>query len=206
MTEQTQATTDPNTSTSVAAPADATFASAQSMLGDASAQAQAAPTEGETATTETTPIGAPESYQFTAPEGQSYDPKVLDGFSEAMKDLNIPQDKAQATLDKLAPLIANQMQEAVQKQSQQWADQVRSDPEIGGQNLDAHLAVAKGALEKFGSPELTKLLNESGLGNNPQLVKLLYNVGKATSQDTFVSGRQATSPKSAAQTLYPNLN
>jgi hypothetical protein len=208
MTETTTAAVEssPSNSTAEATPATPAVTTAAEVP----AQAPVTPTDGEQAQTESTeaPQGAPEKYEFQAPEGQSYDPKVIEGFSEAMKELGIPQDKAQATLNKLAPLIAAQQQEAVEAQSQQWADALRNDKMIGGTNLDANIAVAKGALEKFGSPELTTLLNESGLGNNPEMARLLYNVGKATSGDTFVGGRQGgnASTQSFADRMYGSKN
>jgi hypothetical protein len=36
------------------------------------------------------PEGAPENYEFKAPEGHEYDSSVINAFSEAAKELNIP--------------------------------------------------------------------------------------------------------------------
>ncbi|MEC7472463.1 MAG: hypothetical protein VX946_03765 [Pseudomonadota bacterium] len=44
------------------------------------------------------------------------------------------------------------------------------------------------AIEKFGSPELRQVLNDSGLGNHPELVKFCHRIGKAISDDSLVLG------------------
>jgi hypothetical protein len=66
-----------------------------------------------------------------------------------------------------------------------WADEVKTDKDIGGDKLAENLGVAKKALD-LGPPELKALLNESGLGNHPAVVKWAIAVGKALSEDKFV--------------------
>ncbi len=51
--------------------------------------------------------GAPEKYEFKAPDGREYDAEVLNNFSEVAKDLNLSQDAAQKLLDKMAPIVIN---------------------------------------------------------------------------------------------------
>ena len=61
--------------------------------------------------------GAPEKYEdFKAPQGVSLDADVVKGFSEVAKELNLPQDKAQAVIDKVTPILA-----------QKQADQIRAN-------------------------------------------------------------------------------
>ena len=66
--------------------------------------------------------------------------------------------------------------------------------------------VAKKALETFGTPELRTLLNESGMGNNPEVIRAFYRVGKAISEDKFVSGKATPADANDARSLYPNSN
>lgn len=152
------------------------------------------------------PQGAPEKYEFKAPENSTLNDSVMAAYSEVAKELNLPQEAAQKVLDKVAPVIAAQQAEAFQKVQTEWLDAVKADKEFGGDQLDANVAIAKKALDTFGTPELTKLLNETGLGNNPELIRAFYRAGKAISQDRFVAaGSGAQEPKGAdAKVLYPN--
>lgn len=170
---------------------------------------QQAGTEGQTAGADASSEGdkgvqqgAPEKYEFKAPEGTQLAEPVVSAFSEVAKELNLPQESAQKVIDKLAPIIAKQTADAGQAAFKQvnegWMEATRTDKEFGGDKLDANLAVAKKALDAFGTPELRTLLNETGLGNNPELIRAFYRAGKAMSEDTMVPGSK--SPPAAGKT------
>lgn len=170
-------------------------------------QQAAAQTETETEGEAAKPVeGAPESYEFTAPEGQQFDSGVIETFSSVAKELNLPQDKAQMVLDKMAPVIAQRQAEQIAAAHAQWAEQTKADKELGGDRLPETLAVAKKALETTGTPELRQLLDQSGFGNHPAVIRHFYQVGKAISQDGIVnSGDGITSGSAgrpAADVLY----
>ncbi|AQW29122.1 hypothetical protein B0B51_03235 [blood disease bacterium A2-HR MARDI] len=167
--------------------------------------AEGANTESEQAK----PQGAPEKYEFKAAEGQpEFDPQVIDQFSEVAKELNLPQDAAQKVLDKMAPALAARQAEVLETARNQWADEAKADKEFGGDKLNENLAIAKKALDQFGTPELRTLLNESGLGNHPEVLRVFYRAGKAISEDAIVSGGAGTKgsqgPRDLAAALYPN--
>jgi hypothetical protein len=113
-------------------------------------------------------------------------------------------------VDRLAPKIAERNTTAALEQLEvakaDWANASKSDKEIGGEQLSQNLAVAKKALDAFGTPELRTLLNESGLGNHPEIIRAFYRAGKQISEDSFVPGstRPGANSRSAAQALYGN--
>jgi hypothetical protein len=154
--------------------------------------------------------GAPEAYEFQAIEGQEFDPEVMKSFSEIAKELDLPQDAAQKVLDKVAPKILERQMQALENVRNEWAESARTDKEFGGDKLNDNLVVAKKALDSFGTPELRKLLNESGLGNHPEMIRLMFRAGKAISEDRFVGGTrggQKSGPKGfndLASALYSN--
>ena len=71
--------------------------------------------------------------------------------------------------------------------------------------LGENLAIARKAID-LGPPELKELLNSSGLGNHPEVVKLAYKVGKAISEDRFVTGSPKGPSNDPAKKLFPNMN
>lgn len=176
-----------------------TAATAEALYGD---KQQA--TEGKTQTTQESapagdktdgkasdaegdkPAGAPEKYEFKAPEGKEFAADTIKDFSEIAKELNLSQEAAQKLLDKMAPSIEARQVQQLEAIRNEWADAAQVDKEFGGEKLNENLAVAKKALDAFGSPELRALLNESGLGNNPEVIRFMYRAGKAMSEDTFV--------------------
>lgn len=156
------------------------------------------------------PAGAPERYEFKAHEGYEFDAGVLDAYTEVAKELNLTQDAAQKVLDKVAPRLQERQLEQVEAIRNEWAQSSRVDKEFGGEALNANLAVAKKALDAFGTPELRSLLNESGLGNHPELIRFMFRAGAAISEDRFVAGSQGGKgavPKNfndLANALYSN--
>lgn len=145
--------------------------------------------------------GAPERYDFKAGEGVSYDAAVIDAYSEVAKELNLSQDNAQKVLDKMAPVIAARQSEQIAALHADWANSSKADKEFGGEKLAENLGTAKKAMDAFATPELRTLLNDTGLGNHPEVIRMFYRAGKSISEDSFVAGR-ATSAKSAADVLY----
>lgn len=102
--------------------------------------------------------------------------------------MDLPQDKAQLMLDKMAPVLAQRQAEQIQAVRTEWADTSRADKEFGGDKLGESLATAKKAMDAFATPELRTLLDESGLGNHPEVIRLFYRTGKAMSEDSLVTG------------------
>lgn len=166
-------------------------------------QAEGTKTEGEQ---EKKPEGAPESYEFKAPEGVQFDDAVIGAFSEVAKELNLPQDQAQKVLDKMAPVIQARQLEQFQTARLDWAEAAKSDKEFGGEKLAENLGMAKKALDTFASPELRTLLDESGLGNHPEIIRMFYRTGKAISEDSFVSGQGGKTNQGDARRLYSASN
>ena len=145
---------------------------------------------------------APETYEFTPAEGYEFDPRTLAAFSEVAKELGMPQDSAQKILDKMAPAMAEKQQAQMEEVRNGWAESSKADAEFGGDKLTESLASAKKALDAFGSPELKTLLNETGIGNHPDVIRFMVRAGKAISEDGFVSGARSAGNAASAQNLY----
>lgn len=174
----------------------------------ADAQADAGTTEADTAAEGDKPEGAPESYEFKAPEGVVFDDAVIGEFSTVAKELGLSQDAAQKIVERLTPKLAERtaqaQAEAVTRYRTELVSQVKADKEIGGDKLNERLAVADKALSAFGTPELRTLLNTSGLGDHPEIIRAFYRAGIAISEDKFVLGgtKPTKAEQSAASKLY----
>ena len=165
--------------------------------------AESAQIEGEKGTK---PDGAPESYEFKAPEGVQFDDALIGAFSEVAKDLNLPQEQAQKVLDKMAPVMQARQLEQLQAVRADWAESAKTDKEFGGEKLAENLGMAKKALDTFATPELRALLNESGLGNHPEVIRMFYRTGKAISEDRVVTGQGGAANQGDARRLYAASN
>lgn len=211
MTEATsgQASTDTATATPAAsapAPASAPVAAqapaAAAPAASTETPAQAAPAT-ETPAEPAKPAGAPEKYEFKPTEGIKFDDKVIGKYSEIAKELNLTQDGAQKMLAEVAPLIAQQQADAFKATREGWAEAAKADKEIGGDKFTANLALAAKARDAYFTPEFVKLLNSTGLGDHPEMIRGFAKIGKSVSQDGFVSGGSGATPlATAAERLY----
>ena len=57
-----------------------------------------------------------------------------------------------------------------------------------GKAYDEKMDMAKNAAKQFGGDELMSLLDSTGLGNEPALIKAFANIGKAVANDEIIGG------------------
>ena len=187
-----------------------------SLLGDTTSETATEP--GKTAADGDKPAAekpgdAPAYEDFKLPEGVTLDKAGLDAFTSIAKEVGVPQEKAQALLDlytaKMTDALAGAKaagDAATQARNAGWQAQVKADPEVGGANLTANLSIAAKVIDQFGGAALRKALNETGAGNNPDIVRAFIRVGKMLSEPTFTRGQPVTAAKGLAESLYPSLS
>ena len=146
--------------------------------------------------------------EFTMPEGMELDSAMLEEAMPLFKELNLTQEQAQKLVDfqsKQAQAGQQGQVDAFNQLKTDWLDQAKADKDIGGDKFNENVATARLALSKFGSEGLTKLMNDYGIGNNPEMIRFMYNVGKLMKEDVPDFGN---APKSSAKDrvdiLYPN--
>jgi hypothetical protein len=173
--------------------------------GDAGDGAKPDDKQGDKGETKT---GAPESYDFMVPEGvEQLDSQLVETFTPLAKELGLSNDQAQKLVD-IAPQIqqrmAQQQAEAWGKQLEAWVGEVKADKVIGGDNLPATMASAQKVMQQFGTPELKAALEQTGMGNHPELVRLFAKVGKAMGEDSLVAGGKSSGGSgSIVDAFYP---
>lgn len=155
------------------------------------------------------PAPAPEAtldYSALKFDGLDVSDSVRSQFTELLGTHKVAPEAADAILS-VAKEQATAQAEAFNQQVSEWATAAKSDPEFGGENFERNLGVAAQAMGKFATPELKTFLNETGLGNHPELVRLMYRVGKSISDDAFVSGQGSTAAPQGdtAKRLFPNM-
>lgn len=195
--------TTTDTGTQVATPAAAEATPPVTMV-EQGAEATATADNPPAAESEPAAQVAAEYEAFSLPEGVTADEEVLGEFKATAKELGLSQEGAQKLVE-LQSKVALKQQEAMRHMKTQWAEAAKTDKEFGGEALNENLSVAKKALDAFASPDLRTLLNESGLGNHPEVIRHFIRVGKAISEDgRVVSGTKAVTPSDPARRLFPN--
>ena len=144
---------------------------------------------------------------FTYPEGTVVDETIQDAFKAAAKEAGLTQAQAQHLTDMGSLMRTKVMADHQAAQAQvynDWAEQSRSDKEFGGAKMDENLAIAGKAINAFATPELKALLDSTGIGNHPEMIRAFYRAGKAMSEDNLVpGGKGPAATSSLADRLYP---
>lgn len=152
--------------------------------------------------------GAPEAYDpFEFPSKCHVDSAMLDMFHGRAREMNLSQQAAQTLVDmhlQSLESFCRLQHDATRRQQEFWIEAVRRDPEIGGHRLQENLSYAAETIRRLGTPGLQAALNESGLGNHPEIVRFFVRVGQAIGEGRYVPGGYRT-PRSAAEILYPNM-
>ena len=155
--------------------------------------------------------GAPESYKdFTFPKDIELDDELMTQAKNVFKELNLTQEQAQQLVD----FESNVKSEEIQRQHKAW-DELQdtwkkaseNDKEFGGDGLDANLAVAKQGRDAFGDKEFNEMLEVTGVGNHPEMIRFLFKIGKLVSEDKILQGSgSAYGSATQAERLFPDMN
>lgn len=105
-----------------------------------------------------------------------------------MFDAGLSKAQAETIFTKYNEHIGGIFEATVAKQEQQvteWIDQLKVD---FGQAFQQKIVLAKTAMQEFGGEDMTALMEETGLGNHPAVVKFMSAVGAKLSGDKIVDG------------------
>ena len=150
----------------------------------------------------------PEKYDLKIPDGAEIDPAHVEKISSYAKEKGLTNEEAQGILSRDAELISsfkNGQREQLAKASSEWIESSKSDKEIGGEAFTRNVELAKRVIDRFGTDEFKKALDDTSLGNHPELVRLLVRIGKGMAEDQFIpAGSQSGGKRSAVDILYGN--
>lgn len=140
------------------------------------------------------------------PEGFEAMPEVMAGLTEFVNEHGLTKEAA----EKLAPLGALIAESAVAKVTAEmdtirsnWREEIANDPVLGSKE---QMAIANKGLEAYGSPELRKLLDETGLGDAPAVIRAFHKIGLTVKEDVVERGGSGdTRITSAADVMYPTM-
>lgn len=162
--------------------------------------------------------GPPEKYELSLTvkdaEGKDQkvdiDPVLLTEATPILKELGLSNEQA----NKVAGLVPKVQERLIQQQNDDfsavkagWAKEAQADEEIGGKKWKETQAFAARALDHFGAPKgspFRALLDETGLGNHPEMIRMFRKIGEAAGEDgTFARGDAKIDKKPREEVLYP---
>jgi len=148
-----------------------------------------------------------EEYELSKPEDSLLSDADMERIASYAKEQGLSKDAAEKLVTDRSKAIddfhqsnLNDHKELVDK----WAAECKDDKEIGGDNYNESVVCAKNAVSRFGSEAFKKQLEDTGFGNNPEVVRVFARIGRAMESDSLVKGgaAQAGDSRSAADILF----
>lgn len=161
------------------------------------------------------PPTAPEKYDFTGlklPAGVTLHEPILKAVEPLFKEFGLTQEAASKLIDAHAKALAKVETDAEAKRESDFKDWMKTTVEgyhttlrkEWGAATDANLAIAQKGMAKVISPEMKRLLDETGLGTHPEFVKAFFQVGQVVSEDKPPTNGTPATRKSNAEVFYGN--
>ena len=124
-------------------------------------------------------------------------------FKKLAAELKLPAETVEKLMQWEAQTTENSRQLSDQQRThilQKWTQQSK---ELWGGTYQQEIARALQAAQRFGGPELRELLEVTGLGSHPIVIKTFHAISQQISEDVSVSGRLRNSTdKTFAEALY----
>ncbi len=124
-------------------------------------------------------------------------------FKTLAAQLNLPAETVQKLVAWEAAIADDEQKKTQADRAdilQKWTDRTK---EILGPSYQREICRALEAVDRFGGPQLRELLEVTGLGNHPVIVKTFQQISAQIGEDISVSGRTRHQiDKTFAEALY----
>lgn len=160
-------------------------------------------------------LGAPEKYAFDLGEGVTFDQDAFDAIEPVLRDMDLSQDAANKIIggyaEKVLPVLQQraetQAAEAGQQLIADWAKETMADKELGGSRLEESKSLAARTISRFlpdnaEGQQFRTFLNESGLGNHPQMMRMLSRIGRELGEAKADPGTGGGRPLTTEEKFY----
>ncbi|MFA6293604.1 MAG: hypothetical protein WC637_17590 [Victivallales bacterium] len=145
----------------------------------------------------------PEKYEFKTPDGMQIDPQALEAATPVLKELGLPQSKAQKLVDVYAALQKEQTiraETALINQRKAWREEITKAPD-GAETV----SMARKAIKQLGDETFANMVTTSWMGDHPSVIRFLANVGRLIGDDRIIDGSRGSLAKpTLEQRFYPN--
>lgn len=151
----------------------------------------------------------PEKYDLKLPEDSELDEGDVKNVADFAKQMKLTNDEAQKILDRentLRVAMIEGQEELLDKQGETFLGEAKADSEIGGDNFDGKVEMAKRVIDAFGTDELKRSLNTTKLGNHKEVIRVFSKIGEHLKDDSIIFPKSETpkKAKSMEDVFYPD--
>ena len=154
----------------------------------------------------------PEKYELKLPEGSVISQAQVDSLSLVYKEKGLSNEQAQLALEQRSDAVAEfakGQNTRYEETKSEWLEQCKSDKEFGGDDakLKESVSLANSVIKKYGNKELREKLDLTGLGNHPELMRMMVKIGREMGPDKIVvAGQLSEDAKPTHQRVWGYMN
>lgn len=150
---------------------------------------------------------APTDYVLALPKDSPLSPEDLADTQKKAKEAGLTKEQAEGVLgakDESVRAFVNRQEQLVAKAKQEWREAAAKDPIIGGEKFQENAELARRGFHAVADLELQNLVEQTGWGNHPAVLRAFVKLGKMMSEDRLVRGDVGAPPKgkSREEILY----
>ena len=130
-------------------------------------------------------------YEFTDPDEESgiqVDKNAKKWFTKTVFGLKMPKEMAEKLYGEWNTFVGKQMKSNDEKMAKELEKSDELMHGEWGEEFDANMKHVEKAIDDLGGDEFRKLLEDSGIGNHPVMLKALRQVGFEHKDDTIKEG------------------
>lgn len=124
----------------------------------------------------------PDKYELKLADGSLLAQSRLDEIAAEAKELGLSNDEAQKFVAREEAAAVRQQEQSIsayREQQIKWKDEIKNDPEFGGDKTPETAEHAKRFVDAFADEDMKKAFESTGFGDYPPAVRMLARAGKA---------------------------
>ena len=148
------------------------------------------------------------------PDGLAKDHAITQEFFKDAAERGMSNEDAQAMITRMGPKLVeaiNKPYDAWADMQKKWADDMPKDSEFGGKDYQANLGIAASAMDAVLGKDTSEnkafreMLTFTGAGNNPEMTRFLFRIGKMMKEGSPISGKSRVETKPLSARIYPDM-
>lgn len=149
-------------------------------------------------------IGKPEkANEYEFPKGtMEQNPKLMEWARAAFHEVGLSKDQGKAIAAKWDGLMAEMVKAETEAKDKAKADAETAIKKEFGDQYPVAAELTKRFLKEAATADEQKFLDDSGIGNNPILIRLIFKLAKKTGEDISPQGGQPGSGKPQEGFIY----
>lgn len=138
---------------------------------------------------------APADYTLNLPENSALTKEDLDATLKEAKASGKSAEEAKSMLESKDQVARAAQTRLQQKQDQDlksmvigWREEVKKDPELGGERLAETAIKASRAFKTVASPAMQLFCEKTGYADHPEMVRMMLKIHDLIGEDKFIKG------------------